>query len=57
MAEQSLAGLAARGLTADEVLAEYCRQVHGQTGNWQESARRLGIDHRTVRAYVEGKRG
>jgi len=56
-APPTLADLAALGLGAEEVLSQYCRIVHAATGNWQESARRLGLDHRTVRAYVEGKRG
>ncbi|MBI1290712.1 sigma-54-dependent Fis family transcriptional regulator [bacterium] len=54
---RTLAALARAGLSADQVLTEYCRLVHATTDNWQESARRLGLDHRTVRAYVEGKRG
>lgn len=45
-----------RRATADELLTHYCRLIHAETSNWQESARRLGLDHRTVRAYVEGRR-
>jgi DNA-binding NtrC family response regulator len=42
-------------LTADELLQRYCRLVHAQTGNYQETARRLGLDRRTVKAKVDGR--
>lgn len=45
----------ARGeLTADEVLNHYARLVYGQCGSYVETARRLGLDRRTVKARVEG---
>jgi transcriptional regulator with AAA-type ATPase domain len=44
--------LAAR-LSADEVLGRYCTLVFAETGSYQESARRLGLDRRTVRARVD----
>ncbi len=44
-------------LTAEQLLSGYCKGVHAETQNWQESARRLGLDHRTVKAYVEGRKG
>jgi DNA-binding NtrC family response regulator len=49
-------------LTADELLRRYATHVHALTGSYQETARRLGIDRRTVRAKVdrrllEGRRG
>jgi DNA-binding NtrC family response regulator len=40
-------------LTADELLRRYCTHVHALTGSYQETARRLGIDRRTVRAKVD----
>jgi transcriptional regulator of acetoin/glycerol metabolism len=39
-------------LTADELLTRYVRRVHGQAGSYQEAARRLGLDRRTVKARV-----
>ncbi len=44
----------AGSLTADEVLNGYVRLVYGQCGSYVETARRLGLDRRTVRARVEG---
>jgi DNA-binding NtrC family response regulator len=40
-------------LTADDLLRRYCTHVHALTGSYQETARRLGIDRRTVRAKVD----
>ncbi|MBN2450096.1 MAG: sigma-54-dependent Fis family transcriptional regulator [Lentisphaeria bacterium] len=40
-------------LSADEVLSRYCTQVYALTGNYQETARRLGLDHRTVKARID----
>ena len=36
-------------LTADELLAHYCRLVHQQAGGYEQAARRLGLDRRTVK--------
>ena len=49
---------AARGgndlsLTANELLGRYCSQVYAQTGSYEETARRLEIDRRTVKAKVD----
>jgi ActR/RegA family two-component response regulator len=41
-------------LTADELVARYVRRVYGQVGSYQEAARRLGLDRRTVKARVAG---
>jgi transcriptional regulator with AAA-type ATPase domain len=39
-------------LSADELLRRYCRLVYEKTGSYQETARRLGLDRRTVRDKV-----
>jgi transcriptional regulator with AAA-type ATPase domain len=41
-------------LTADEVLNHYARLVYRHSGSYVETARRLGLDRRTVKARVEG---
>jgi transcriptional regulator with GAF, ATPase, and Fis domain len=43
----------AGALTADDVIAYYAALVYGQWGNYVETARRLGLDRRTVKAKVE----
>jgi DNA-binding NtrC family response regulator len=40
-------------LTADELLSRYCSLVFSQTGSYQETARRLGLDRRTVKSKVD----
>jgi DNA-binding NtrC family response regulator len=39
-------------LTAEEVLRRYTRQVHAQAGTVEETARRLDLDRRTVKARL-----
>lgn len=40
-------------LTADELLANYAARVYRLTGSYEEAARRIGLDRRTVKAKVE----
>jgi len=40
-------------LSADDLLNAYCRHVYAQTGTYEASATKLGLDRRTVRARVE----
>src|SRR6185295_15504814 len=40
-------------LAAEEVLNRYCTLVYAETGSYQEAARRLGLDRRTVKARVD----
>ena len=42
-----------RSLTASELLIRYCTLVYSQTGSYEETARRLEIDRRTVKAKVD----
>jgi DNA-binding NtrC family response regulator len=39
-------------LTAEDVLRRYTRQVHAQAGTVEETARRLDLDRRTVKARL-----
>ena len=39
-------------LTAEDLLQRYCALVHAEIGSYLETARRLGIDRRTVRLKV-----
>jgi transcriptional regulator with PAS, ATPase and Fis domain len=40
-------------LTADELLSRYCTLVYSETGSYEETARRLRLDRRTVRKRVD----
>ena len=41
------------GLTAKEVLRRYCTRVYATTGSYQETARRLDLDRRTVKRSID----
>lgn len=41
------------GLTADELLRRYCTTVYAKTGNYEETARRLELDRRTVKSKID----
>jgi DNA-binding NtrC family response regulator len=47
------AAVCAGTLSADELLSRYCSLVFAQTGSYQETARRLGLDRRTVKSKVD----
>ena len=49
LAEEILAG----GLTAEEVLRRYCTLVYARTGSYEEAARGLELDRRTVKSRVD----
>jgi transcriptional regulator with AAA-type ATPase domain len=49
LAEELLSG----ELTADEVLRRYCTIVYAQAGSYEEAARRLELDRRTVKSRVD----
>jgi len=49
VAEEMLAG----SLNADELLRRYCTLVYAETGSYQETARRLDLDRRTVKDKVD----
>jgi DNA-binding NtrC family response regulator len=40
-------------LTAEQLLSRYCAYVYSQTGSYEETARRLQLDRRTVKAKVD----
>src|SRR5581483_7141360 len=43
-------------LTADELLRRYCTLVYAQTGSYEETARRLRLERRTVKSKVDPAR-
>jgi hypothetical protein len=40
-------------LTAEQLLCRYCAMVYRRTGSYEETARLLGLDRRTVKAKVD----
>jgi DNA-binding NtrC family response regulator len=43
--------------TAEELMRRYCTLVYARCRNYEEVARRLGVDRRTVRKYVTAIEG
>lgn len=39
--------------TADELLSNYCAAIYRQTGSYEETARRVKLDRRTVKRWVD----
>jgi DNA-binding NtrC family response regulator len=40
-------------LTAEQLVCRYCAYIYSQTGSYEETARRLQLDRRTVKAKVD----
>jgi DNA-binding NtrC family response regulator len=40
-------------LTADDLLRRYCTLVYAEAGSYEETARRLGLDRRTVKSRID----
>jgi len=53
--EQLIASIADGGLTAEELLTQYCTLIYSQTRSYEETARRLKLDRRTVRKKVDAR--
>jgi transcriptional regulator with PAS, ATPase and Fis domain len=53
--EELLGEIRGGDLTAEEVLSRYVTMVYHRTGSYEETARRLGLDRRTVKAKVDGE--
>jgi transcriptional regulator with GAF, ATPase, and Fis domain len=51
--DEFMKGVSDGSLTADELLSRYCTLVYSQTGSYQETARRVQLDRRTVKAKVD----
>lgn len=46
------AGVASGAYNALDLLADYCRMLHEQTGTYEDVARQTGLDRRTVKKYI-----
>jgi len=49
VADEILAGT----LSAEEVWRRYCTLVYAETGSYQETGRKLGLDRRTVKDKID----
>lgn len=49
--------LASGEMTAEQLLRRYCKLVYSRTRNYEETARRLGLDRRTVKSKVTAADG
>jgi len=50
---EALEGAIDERLTAEDLLRRYCTLVYHRTGSYQETARRLDLDRRTVKAKLD----
>lgn len=53
VADQLAEELAATALTADELLRRYCTMAYAKLGSYEQAARQLKLDRRTVRSKVD----
>jgi DNA-binding NtrC family response regulator len=51
-ADELAAAMESGSLTAEDLVQRYCKLVYSQTRNYEETARRLGLDRRTVKSKV-----
>ena len=51
--EATVAEFRSGRLTANELLSRYCTMVYRETGSYEETSRRLGLDRRTVKNKVD----
>jgi DNA-binding NtrC family response regulator len=51
--ERLQAELESGTLTADELMSRYCTLVYARVGEYSETARRLGLDRRTVKRRID----
>ncbi len=52
-AGELLAAVARGAISADALLSRYATLVYHQAGSYEETARRIGVDRRTVRARID----
>jgi DNA-binding NtrC family response regulator len=55
-AEALAQAVRAGAVSVEDLVRRYCALVHAQTGSYQETARRLGIDRRTEKDKVDAAR-
>jgi transcriptional regulator with PAS, ATPase and Fis domain len=53
--QELAAAFVAGSLTADELLSRYCTVVYSQTQSYEEAARKLKLDRRTVKSKVDAE--
>src|SRR5262249_4352939 len=51
--EQMAVDFLAGTLTADELLSQYCTLMYAKTGSYEQAARELKLDRRTVKSKVD----
>lgn len=47
------AGVQSGSIDAERLVGEYCRLLYARFGTYEETARRTGLDRRTVKRYIE----
>ncbi len=42
-------------ISVEELISRYCTLIYSMTGSYEASARRIGLDRRTIKAKIDGK--
>ncbi|MFA6243176.1 MAG: sigma 54-interacting transcriptional regulator [Candidatus Hydrogenedentales bacterium] len=50
-----LEDISAQAYTVDELVRRYCTLVYAETESYQETARQLGLDRRTIKAHIDSE--
>jgi transcriptional regulator with AAA-type ATPase domain len=56
MGEELADAMESGSLTAEQLIQKYCKLIYAKTRNYEETARRLGLDRRTVKSKVTASR-
>lgn len=55
--DRLISGIETGGLDAQELLSAYCSMLYQRFGSYQEVSRRMNLDRRTVKRYIELSKG
>ena len=51
--QATVTAIEAGELTADQLVRQYCQLIYNRCGSYEQTAKRLGLDRRTVKKKLE----